>query len=264
MPPFRQLPALLGMLAWLALSGPLGAQQVPEPADAERWQVGATAYLWAASLDGDASLAGVDVNVDVPFSDVLEDLSVGMMGTVVARRGAYGFYVSPFFTRVAATASTPIGDVRTRNDTTFLGFGGLYRLLDWQPADGTGVRPQRIQVDAIAGARLVDLRLELNGRRGLPKADETETWIDPIIGLGANAKLTRRWELFAEGDVGGFGVGSDLTWQTFGGLGYRFDWPGEGSHLRAGYRLLSLDYEDGGFEWDVTYSGPFLGLTLLF
>ncbi len=34
--------------------------------------------------------------------------------------------------------------------------------------------------------------------------------------------------------------------------------------LRAGYRMLHIDYEDGGFEWDVTYKGPMVGLTMRF
>jgi opacity protein-like surface antigen len=76
--------------------------------------------------------------------------------------------------------------------------------------------------------------------------------------------LTERWELFAGADIGGFGVGSNLTWQWLAGLGYRFELLGRKSFLRAGWRMLDIDYTDGGFKWDVTYSGPILGMTVRF
>ena len=34
--------------------------------------------------------------------------------------------------------------------------------------------------------------------------------------------------------------------------------------VRAGYRMLYQDHKDGGFEWDVTYEGPVVGLTTRF
>ena len=61
--------------------------------------------------------------------------------------------------------------------------------------------------------------------------------------------------------VGGFGVASDLTWQLVGTLEYQFsDW----FAARAGYRHLKVDYEDGGFVWDVDLSGPIVGATFRF
>jgi hypothetical protein len=108
------------------------------------------------------------------------------------------------------------------------------------------------------------MRTEINGRRGLPKFDDSKTWADPLVGLGGRLQLTDRWEAFAEGDVGGFGVGSDLTWSWTAGIGYGFELFGRPTFVRAGYRMLYQDYKDGGFEWDVTYHGPVVGLTTRF
>jgi hypothetical protein len=113
--------------------------------------------------------------------------------------------------------------------------------------------------------RVTNLRTEINGRRGRPKVDDDKTWVDPVVGRQGRLELTGRWEAFAaEGDVGGFGAGSDLTWDWVAGVGYGFELFGPQSFVRAGYRMLYQDHKDGGFEWDVTYEGPVVGLTTRF
>jgi hypothetical protein len=32
-------------------------------------------YLWAVSIDGDQTVKGVDVDLDVPFSDIFDNLN---------------------------------------------------------------------------------------------------------------------------------------------------------------------------------------------
>jgi hypothetical protein len=66
-------------------------------------------------------------------------------------------------------------------------------------------------------------------------------------------------------DVGGFGVGSDLTWQAFPYL----DWSlAKSTSLQLGYRWLATDYEAGSgsslFRYDVLVQGPQVGLTFHF
>jgi hypothetical protein len=67
------------------------------------------------------------------------------------------------------------------------------------------------------------------------------------------------------GDGGGFGVGSDLTWQAFPYFGWQF---AKWGSLQAGYRWLYMDYETGSgtrqFKYDMLNQGPQLGFTLHF
>jgi hypothetical protein len=65
----------------------------------------------------------------------------------------------------------------------------------------------------------------------------------------------------ARADIGGFGVGSDLTWSALAAL----DWSlSESFGLVFGYRALDTDYSDGSgenrFAFDMLVSGPLLGL----
>ena len=59
------------------------------------------------------------------------------------------------------------------------------------------------------------------------------------------------------GEIGGFGIGSDLAWQIQAYAGYRFSPLFE---MTGGYRIISLDYENGRgtdrFMYDVDTSGP--------
>jgi hypothetical protein len=248
----------------LLASATAHAQEPTAGSGEDKWVVSATLYAWAFSLDGKGAVRGNEFDVDVSFSDILDDLSFAAMGTVAARKGRFGFYVSPLFGRVEVDTEIGPFEFRTRQDTTFLGFGGLYQLIDWRRPEAATTAPESFALEAYGGGRLVDLRLEVNGRHGLPKNDKSETWVDPIVGLGGRTQLTERLELFGSADIGGFGIGSDFTWQWIAGGGYRFDLLGRETFFRAGWRMLSIDYEDGGFKWDVTYSGPILGLTMRF
>jgi hypothetical protein len=258
----RWFAAPLG-LASMLLAGAAAAQEAATATPEDHWVVSATAYAWATSVDGHARVGGQKAEVDMPFSDLLKDLTLAGMGTVAARHGRFGFYVSPFFGRTRSDEGGGNIEARVRSDTTMLGLGGMYRLLDWE-ADPDSSGPRGGQLEALAGVRITDLRTEINGRHGLPKFDDDKTWVDPVVGLGGRLQLTDRWETFAEGDIGGFGVGSDLTWNWVAGIGYGFELFGHASFVRAGYRMLYQDYKDGGFEWDVTYKGPTAGLTTRF
>jgi hypothetical protein len=128
----------------------------------------------------------------------------------------------------------PQTQVRARNGTTLLDLGALYRAVDWRRPHGAATGPHDAQLELLASARLTDLRLEPDGRRGLPQVDRRETWVDPVLGLGGRVGMTEPWEAFAEADIGGCGVGADLTWPWFAGIGYDLGHLGRASWLRGG------------------------------
>lgn len=92
----------------------------------------------------------------------------------------------------------------------------------------------------------------------LPKeVSGNEQWIDPIVGVRGQYNFNEHFFAAVYGDIGGFGIGSDLTWQVSGSLGYNFN---KNVFTELGYRYLQIDYSDGGFEYDVATSGFFVGL----
>jgi hypothetical protein len=78
--------------------------------------------------------------------------------------------------------------------------------------------------------------------------------------MGARAfyALSSHWGLQARADVAGFDVGSKFTWQAIGLVYYRLS---DLATVRAGWRQLDVDFQDGGFLYDVGLGGAILGVT---
>jgi hypothetical protein len=98
-----------------------------------------------------------------------------------------------------------------------------------------------------------------------------ESWIDPLVGAAFSRSLARRWDLEARGDVGGFGVGSKLTWSLEATIQWKL---GRHLGLAGGYRVFDVDFDDqrtytlpdgGQVTPPSTYTtrthGPTIGLT---
>jgi hypothetical protein len=105
-------------------------------------------------------------------------------------------------------------------------------------------------------------RIETALRNALPESlDGSKAWIDPVVGFRTRFNFTDHLYLAAKGDIGGFGVGSDLSWQVFGALGYQFNrqWSAE-----LGYKYLSIDYAQDGVVFDAVQAGAFVGLKYTF
>jgi len=77
---------------------------------------------------------------------------------------------------------------------------------------------------------------------------------DGIIGMKGNYKLNEKWFMPFHFDVGS--GDSDMTWQAFAGVGYKY----ENWDLIAGYRYLEWEFDDAfvGFT-DFDLSGPMIG-----
>lgn len=80
----------------------------------------------------------------------------------------------------------------------------------------------------------------------------TQTWVDPVVGLRLRAALSRAAYLTAKADIGGFGLGSELSWQLFGGLRLNLS---PRVFTVIGYRHLDVDYRREGVIFDVALSG---------
>jgi hypothetical protein len=83
------------------------------------------------------------------------------------------------------------------------------------------------------------------------------TRFDPILLVRMHMPNSGKWLLQFRGDIGGFCVGSDLTWQIQAYGGYRFS---ELFQATAGCRVIAIGYESGSeqdrFLFDITTSDP--------
>jgi hypothetical protein len=223
------------------------------------WTFTSTPYVWFAGLQGDlATISGLPpAEVDVSFSDIIENTDMALMLAAEANRDRWALLLDLVYLSVSGNAETPgplLGGADFDTKTLFATLGVAYEVIE----------RGRLRTDVVAGARLWYAETELDLSAGIlpaQSAQDEEFWADPIIGVRAYADLGGGFSLASFFDIGGFGVGSDLTWQIAGTAGYRIrDW----LWVRAGYRHLKVDYENGGFVYDVKMSGPILGVGFRF
>jgi hypothetical protein len=88
-----------------------------------------------------------------------------------------------------------------------------------------------------------------------------DDWWDPYLGLRARYNLNDKFYIIARGDIGGFGVGSDLMWQAEGALGVQLT---QQVYAEIGYRALSFDYDKDGLTYDTITHGAQMTLGLQF
>ena len=86
-------------------------------------------------------------------------------------------------------------------------------------------------------------------------------WIDPIVGLRGQINLTRWLFLAAQGDVGGFGVGSQITWNTQATVGVNFT---RNIFAELGYRYMYVDYNKNNFLYQMNSFGLFSSIGVKF
>jgi opacity protein-like surface antigen len=81
------------------------------------------------------------------------------------------------------------------------------------------------------------------------------------VALRVQHRLGENWNLFGSAAYGGFDVSSDEYYQLIAGISYRMS---ESTSIALAYRIISVDYHDGGFVYDTETSGPNLGLVFRF
>jgi hypothetical protein len=86
-------------------------------------------------------------------------------------------------------------------------------------------------------------------------------WVDPIVGLRGQINFTRWLFLAIQGDVGGFGAGSQIAWFASGSIGVNFT---RNIFLETGYRYFYMDYVKNGLTYDAAQSGLFMGVGVKF
>ena len=227
------------------------------------WTFDTTLYLWGAAMDGSVRAGELPkTSVDASFSDTLKHLEGGFMGAFEARNGRWGYIFDVIYMKLEASGAAtrsgpgPIGATATANAELEITQTAYAAALAYR------IGSPRQPLDVIGGVRYMKLAAEadidasLFGQAGTTTRRASESWWDPYIGLRTQLPLAERWSVVAYADVGGFGVGSDFTWQALLGVDYEFSKTIVG---KAGYRMLGVDYDKNGFAYDMFYSGLYLG-----
>ena len=212
----------------------------------EGWVVDVSVFMLGAAMDGTIGIAGHDADIDVSFSDIVENLEMGGMGSLRVARGRWAFTTEVIYMGLGGSNGAVAADVDQWNVEPSASF----RVSD--------------RFETIVGVRYTSLSTEIRVPFGRNRSGTVDWW-DPIIGARWMLPIGEAWTFNLRGDVGGFGVGSDFAWQLFPYLTWQF---GERASMQAGYRAVSGDYDEGSglseFKYDVVTHGPQLGVIFRF
>lgn len=240
-----------------------GQNETPDidavPQDDSGWNFIAAPYLLFPGMNGQVAMKGIPVDVDLSTGDIFENLDFGMMLYFEANNDKWALTFDALYMNLGSDGETPLTGRAARVDMKQLAIDvkGMYRISHWLEA-GVGFR-----VNVLDGSlNIAEGDVILPGNR----ISQNQTWFDPLLVARAGTDFSgSKWSLSFLGDIGGFGVGSDFTWQAKPYVGYRFSSLFE---MTAAYRWIGIDYQTGSgnenFRYDMTISGPELGFLFHF
>jgi len=210
------------------------------------WSFTVTPYLWAAGLDGNTTADGVGSEIDTGYSFFsLDNLDLTLAAAAEARKGRWTVLFDGLYVEFSDAFDRPAVDADAEISGGFLETSAAYPALN---VPG---------LEAVFGMRYVALKSTVQLIPG-PSGSTRENWLDPLVGVRFQHAFNDRWSVSLRGDVGGFGVASELTTNVSAIFGLRLT---DAMTLRFGYRALQMDFEDGGFVLDAIVQGYAVGLT---
>lgn len=156
---------------------------VPEakPAANDGWTFAVSPYFWGAGISGDVGQFGLPaVYLESDFGDILKDLDFGFMAVGEARHDRFSIFGDVIYNKVSSGASTPLGIVAGRVDSTSETFAGVV---------GAGYavfQEGRSNIDVVAGARVWHASTEISFSGGLlggVSGSDGATWVDAMAGF---------------------------------------------------------------------------------
>lgn len=217
------------------------------------WRFLAEPYVMFPYMSGETGIGeSLLLTVEANPGDVFDKLQMGAMLYLEAQKGKWAIASDLVYMNLTqeVTPGTLIQSGEVSAQQLIWEMAGLYRIAPFCEV-GIGGRLNYLQVGVDASIYTFE-----PGTRDF-SGDREKTWFDPLIITRLSTDINDKWLFQFRGDVGGFGIGSDLTWQLQAYAGYRFS---KVFQVSGGYRILSTDFSEGKspgeFVFDMNEFGP--------
>jgi hypothetical protein len=222
--------ALLLIFVWLNPNNSLYAQGTMD----KKWHYLGDLYMMFPNMKGESTVASLpEVEVDADEADILGNLKFGAMFYLEATNNDWAISSDFIYMKLNQGLET----------TNLINSGSItMEQLAWEVDGLKHITPW---LEAGLGGRLVSLStgIDATGRLNeVHSGSASKTWYDPIIVIRTQGAIKDKWLLQFRGDAGGFGVGSDFSWQIQANAGYRFS---KLFQTTIGYRYIGIDYDKG-------------------
>ncbi len=246
------------------------------------WRFEMVPYVWLSGAGGTVDVDGRSASFAIGPGDVV-DLAVE--GDALAGGGYFSAQYDRLFAYVDAFGAYMKDTVDTKVPTRFccvslntvarirpvlVDVAVGYRLGEWSVP--SRLRPASL--GAYVGMRYTHFGIDLSAGAGAGNfqrqatASDEFNWADPLIGLRGEIPVFDRLSFAFRGDVGGFGVSSDLIWGVAGDLRYWPEWSPWSTQpwLGLGWRIVAFDrdFSRTNGSIDMRLSGPTAALGFAF
>lgn len=224
---------------------------------ADDWSALISPYIWFAGMEGDLSVIpdAAAAEIDVSATDALNGTEASFMLMFEAKKRRHGVLLDIFYSDVLQeNSSIPPENFQWKASMkeSLLTAGYTYELYS----------AENKVIDVIGGLRYwrIDTQFSTGDdhrQSGDTMVHNSESWLDPVVGIKAKHRLGQSRFYLASFMGGGAGGGSDGFYDVTATVGYQFS---DSVVAAIGYRLFDVDYEDNSFVYDVRQEGWLLGL----
>jgi hypothetical protein len=209
-------------------------------------------------MEGDVGDRSFDETADL--KDIMDNTDTTILG------GELEFGKGKWFTSVTAfhqKSEKDSGDDTRGADVTFTETA-VNPVLGYRLYQTSLGGDKALAVFGTVGAYYVKVKTEVDINTPLLNISENKDidFLDPMFGARAYLALTKKFGISAAGQIGGFGIGSELNYLAGGNLVYNFtNWLA----VSGGYRYWYWKYEDDDAKLnrlEQTLHGPVVGLQL--
>jgi hypothetical protein len=287
--------AFLLALALIGGSAALQPAAAQSPAaDPDPWRFNVALYGWAINVSGNATIHNQTLDTNASTLDLLQksDSLGGFMGYFEADKGRAGLYADLVYTNLGFGADrvgyrNPIFGLRITASAsaaltyqmTIAEVGGVYELARWPGSEGSSTALDGVvafrywnnsltaNFDATANVNFSNLHLDRSFGLAVSGSSVVQ-WVDPVFGLRLRHRFTPNQEMFVRGDIGGFGLGSQFSWQAVAAYSYAWQLDGHQIATVLGFRALAVNYTSGSgvdtLGINEVFYGPIIGASFRF
>jgi hypothetical protein len=198
------------------------------------WHYQAELYMMFPNMTGETTVGIIPpATIDANKSDILGHLKMGAMFYLQATNDTWTISTDFIYMKLKQNAE---------NNKLIESGAVTMKELAWQTDLLYKITPW---LDAGLGGRLVSVNAGIDMTGTLDEqytASGTKTWYDPVIVVRTQGVIKDKWLLQFRGDIGGFGIGSNSTWQIQTNVGYKFS---KLFQTTIGYRYIAIDYDKG-------------------